>query len=137
MIFGKNTISPTTTSVSAISSTAPAAKSLACFTASSRSPVTLSASASTAELTASATKTPPMHSEIATHSMAESPSHQPQPATAIAATTWMRALCSQRSNRTMPAKAYEKLFALFFQLNFSASFTSQTYIFFRCFSIPR
>lgn len=103
--FGKKIIPPTTAAAIAISKTAPAARSLVRLMASLYSGDTKSASASTAELTASAANTAPITITQAIHSIFDISSRNPALTTQTAAKQCIQALCSFVISKHIPLKA--------------------------------
>lgn len=103
--FGKKIIPPTTAAAIAISRTAPAARSFVRLMASLYSGDTKSASASTAELTASAANTAPITITTAIHSIFEISSRKPANTTHTAAKQCIQALCSFVISKRIPLKA--------------------------------
>lgn len=100
---------PTIAAAIAVIKTAPAARSFVFFMAALYSGETRSASASIAELIASAANTAPITIETAIHSMGDNPRNIPATITQIAAKQCIQALCSFCINSRIPFNAYRKL----------------------------
>lgn len=102
-------MNPTAAAAIAVINTAPAARSFVFFIASLYWGETRSASASIAELIASAAKTAPITIQTAIHSKGDNPKNRPADTTQIAAKQWIQALCSCCIKMRIPFNAYRKL----------------------------